>query len=141
MQHIQDFGSCLKDYLISQVLGLPLNGGDSEERYSDAHHLGLHIVRNRLYSHQTMRIHYTTYDNRRAYDSINPRTHPDIMMLSYETLPEGQLRHPYWYARVVGIFHVDVRYTGTECDSDSVSLSTLPAISRAYDIRLYTASV
>jgi hypothetical protein len=50
-----------------------------------------------------MQVHYTTYDMRREYDTVNPRTHPDIMVLSGETTPT----HPYWYARVLGIFHME----------------------------------
>lgn len=49
-------------------------------------------------------VHYTTYDLRREYDTINPRTHADIMVLSGESMP----RHPYWYARVLGIYHMNV---------------------------------
>jgi hypothetical protein len=57
-------------------------------------------------------VNYTTYDLRRAQDSINPRTHPDIMLLSHED-EDGDNEtesHPYWYARVIGIYHVDVRH-------------------------------
>ena len=50
-----------------------------------------------------MRVHYTTYDMRREYDTINARTHADIMVLSGETAPS----HPYWYARVLGIYHME----------------------------------
>ncbi len=53
---------------------------------------------------------------RRDQDSVNPRTHADIMVLSPEDTIEGakdpDLGHPYWYARVVGIFHAKVRYFG-----------------------------
>ena len=42
---------------------------------------------------------------RRDQDSINPRTRSDIMVLSRD---EEDL-HPYWYARVIGIFHAVVR--------------------------------
>lgn len=62
-----------------------------------------------MFEHSVLRINYTTYDLRREQDSINPRTRPDIMMLSHET---NEFRHPYWYARIVRIFHVKVRYYG-----------------------------
>ena len=55
-----------------------------------------------------MRVNYTTYDVRRDGDVINPRTYPDIMVQSPETGPGAQ---PYWYARVIGIFHADVSST------------------------------
>jgi len=47
-----------------------------------------------------------TYDLRREYDTVNPWTHPDIMVLSGETKPQ----HPYWYAHVLGIYNMDVRF-------------------------------
>lgn len=50
-----------------------------------------------------MQVHYTTYNIRQEYDTINPRTHGDIMVLSGETTPN----HPYWYAHVLGIYHMD----------------------------------
>jgi hypothetical protein len=62
------------------------------------------IPNNVIYSVQTMQVHYTTYDLRREYDTINPRTHGDVMVLSGETNPS----HPYWYARVLGIYHMEV---------------------------------
>jgi hypothetical protein len=63
----------------------------------------------RLYCHNIMRINYTTYDVRRKQETINPRTpHRDIMVLS------DCEDHPFLYARVIGIFHVNVVYTGLE---------------------------
>ncbi|KDR69784.1 hypothetical protein GALMADRAFT_282494 [Galerina marginata CBS 339.88] len=41
-----------------------------------------------------------------AQDSLNPRTHGDIMVLSREDDPENA--HPFWYTRIVGIFHAMV---------------------------------
>ena len=72
---------------------------------------GIHFKAERMYSHNIMRINYTTYDVRRAQDSINPRTnHRDIMLLSHR---EGDSsHHEYEYARVIGIYHVNVIYTG-----------------------------
>jgi hypothetical protein len=61
------------------------------------------IVNNRLYRHKVMRINYTTYDVRLGQDSINSRNHADIMMLS-----RHDDNHAFEYARVIGIFHVDV---------------------------------
>jgi hypothetical protein len=45
---------------------------------------------------------------RRAQDSLNPRTHGDIMVLSRDD-DDG---HPYWYARIIGIFHTMVVHMG-----------------------------
>ncbi|KAG1817513.1 uncharacterized protein BJ212DRAFT_1270312, partial [Suillus subaureus] len=64
------------------------------------------IPDNKIYSIQTMQVHYTMYDLRREYDTINPQMHSDIMVLSGETKPQ----HPYWYAHVLGIFHMDIQW-------------------------------
>lgn len=71
----------------------------------------LDIRDDRLYRHRVVRFNYTSYDMRREQDSVNPRTHPDIMLLDPDSTP-GAL--PYTYARVVGIFHAYARYTGPD---------------------------
>ncbi|EIW73876.1 hypothetical protein CONPUDRAFT_68213, partial [Coniophora puteana RWD-64-598 SS2] len=64
----------------------------------------------RLYEHKTLRINYTTYDIRREQDSVNPRSsRADIMVLSQDT-PGDTDSHPYWYARIMYIFHVNVHF-------------------------------
>ena len=65
------------------------------------------LKQNRFYCHNLMWINYTTYDVQRAQDVINPNTeHHDIMMLS------RSLSHPFCYARIIGIFHANIIYTG-----------------------------
>ena len=64
---------------------------------------------NRIYRHRLLRVNHTTYDLKRGSDSINPRTdHRDIMLLSDS---DGS-NHPFSYARVLGIFHANIIYTG-----------------------------
>ncbi|KAI0247482.1 hypothetical protein BJV78DRAFT_1102516, partial [Lactifluus subvellereus] len=63
------------------------------------------ILGERLYRHKTFRVNYTTYDIQRDGDTINPQTYPDIMVKSPEM---GAGAQPYWYARVIGIFHAMV---------------------------------
>ncbi|KZT33115.1 hypothetical protein SISSUDRAFT_993397 [Sistotremastrum suecicum HHB10207 ss-3] len=62
------------------------------------------IKGDRLYSHKTMRINYTTYDIRREQDTVNMKDKSFIMMLAHEESPT----HPYWYAEVLGIYHAVV---------------------------------
>jgi hypothetical protein len=69
----------------------------------------IRIRNNVIYQHATVRINYTTYDIRRDYDTINPQTHPFVMVLSPETHHNA---HPFWYAAVLGIFHAEVQYMG-----------------------------
>jgi hypothetical protein len=51
---------------------------------------------------------------RRDTDTINVRNHADIMVLSQEDHDNSEESHPYWYARVIGIFHVYARHFGTD---------------------------
>jgi hypothetical protein len=68
-----------------------------------------------MYQHHLLRINHTTYDVRHSQDNINPSTsHQDIMMLVNNAPDgEGSEEHPFCYARVLGVFHVNVIYTGT----------------------------
>lgn len=87
---------------------------DDGTRYSTEELGHIHIVSDRIYEHKTMRLNYTTYDMRRDYDIVNPRTHADIMAVSPAfddvsgTSDDG---HPFVYARILGIFHAEVIYT------------------------------
>ncbi|KAG6808398.1 hypothetical protein H0H92_004278 [Tricholoma furcatifolium] len=58
-----------------------------------------------MYYHKALRINFTTYDNRRDQDTVNPRTHSDIMVLSNDSSV-----HPYRYARILGVYHTNIRF-------------------------------
>ena len=70
----------------------------------------------RMYEHSLLRINYTTYDVRRSQDVISTSTmNCNIMVLvSPDNDAEGSVKHMYRYARVLGIYHVDVVYIGPE---------------------------
>ncbi|KIK37340.1 hypothetical protein CY34DRAFT_15768 [Suillus luteus UH-Slu-Lm8-n1] len=77
------------------------------------------IKADRMYRHNLMHLNHTMYDVHRAQDVINPSTpHCNVMLLgqaSNTTNPDSddQLeRHPYIYARVLGISHVNATYIG-----------------------------
>jgi hypothetical protein len=74
------------------------------------------LLNNRIYRHKVLRVNYTTYNLRRAQDSINPRTHGDVMVLSDEEDRENS--HPYWYARIISIFHALVVHKGPKSKSE-----------------------
>jgi hypothetical protein len=66
-----------------------------------------------MYRHNIIKINYTTYDVRRSQDVVNPHTsHRDIMLLAHPEDLDANANHPFLYARVLGIFHVNVVYTG-----------------------------
>ncbi|THU94355.1 hypothetical protein K435DRAFT_668623, partial [Dendrothele bispora CBS 962.96] len=67
--------------------------------------------------HYQVWFNYTTYDCRRDQDVVNPRRHADIMMLSSDTDTNP---HPYIYARVIGIYHINIRHFGPKSTSDKV---------------------
>jgi hypothetical protein len=57
----------------------------------------------------TARFNSMSYDARRMQDVVNPCSRADIMVLSHEDAT-FEAPHPYWYARVVGIFYVLVQF-------------------------------
>ena len=85
----------------------PNNGFTDQDRRK------LHIYNNRLYCHKTLRINFTTYDCRQDQDTINPRTHSDVIVLADKD-EDAENMHFYWYARVIGIFHAMVGQAGAE---------------------------
>ncbi len=68
----------LKDHILSCLTGCEFDG--DERTFSDESRRCLKIVDDRLFRHKVMRVNYTTYDMLRDQDSINPRTHADVMV-------------------------------------------------------------
>ncbi|KAH9937829.1 uncharacterized protein BXZ73DRAFT_89249 [Epithele typhae] len=86
-----------------------------EERpLNPAETIGLHIHDTRIYRHKVIRFNYSTYDMRRDQDSVNPRTHSDVMVWAPDTdaIVADTPHLQYSYARVIDIFHVYVSYVG-----------------------------
>jgi len=48
---------------------------------------------------------------RRCQDTINPRTRSDVMTLANVPPSDAKSMHPYEYARVINIFHANVKFT------------------------------
>jgi hypothetical protein len=98
----------LQDHILRRLRQGPTRL-DDDTHYTLEEQGNLHIRRNRLYEHRTIRINYTTYDVRRDNDAMTA-LHPDIMLLSNEDASDSPdlSIHPYWYARVLKIFHVFV---------------------------------
>lgn len=82
--------------------------GDPHAEFTDEERNSVRVVNNKIYSCQTCRVNYTTYDIRRSQDTINPCSHPDVIVQSPETGPNST---PYWYARVIGVYHATVWMT------------------------------
>lgn len=75
---------------------------------------GLSFKHNRMYTHNILRVNYTTYDVRRAQDTINPRTtHCNALFLAENGDNPGTFgNHPFLYGQILGIYHVNVIYSG-----------------------------
>lgn len=85
----------------------------------DTHHANsdsVHVIfkHNRIYTHNILRVNYTTYDVRRAQDTINPKTsHRDALFLADNgDNPDELCTHPFLYGRILGIYHANVVYIG-----------------------------
>ncbi|KIM63149.1 hypothetical protein SCLCIDRAFT_24518 [Scleroderma citrinum Foug A] len=107
---VEGFLPKLKNHILWHLM-LSGEPGNEDDEFTQAQHNALAIVNNRIYRHKVLRINYTMYDLRWAQDLLNPRMHSDVMVLSHE---DTENPHPYWYAWIIGIFHVDVRYRGPE---------------------------
>ncbi|KAG2072996.1 hypothetical protein BDR04DRAFT_1011864, partial [Suillus decipiens] len=94
----------LKDHLYAHVQGLAYDG--DEHDFTDAEQNSVLITDNKLFEHSILWVNYTTYDLRCKQNSINPRTHADLMVMSHEE----EWTHPYWYACLIRIFHVNVEH-------------------------------
>lgn len=70
----------------------------------------LYLERDLIHSHPILRVNYTSYDLQRLQDIVRPETHPFIILHSNDDVPQdGAAFHPFWYARVLGIYHAMVR--------------------------------
>lgn len=96
------------NHLLGRLLGLSFEG-DDDGLFTDKDRQTIRIQNETIFQVCTARINYTTYDLRRAYNTINPRTHPFVMVASPETETGA---HPFWYAAVIGVFHAKIQHTG-----------------------------
>ncbi|KAH7920743.1 hypothetical protein BV22DRAFT_1020666 [Leucogyrophana mollusca] len=101
----------LKDHILYRLQGLDFNGDEYD--FTDAQRNSIVIPNNILFESKTLRVNYTTYDLRREEDSINSRNHNGVMVLSREA------DVPYWYAKILNVFHVDVLHIDPESGEPS----------------------
>ncbi|TBU22626.1 hypothetical protein BD311DRAFT_675671 [Dichomitus squalens] len=66
----------------------------------------IHFVMDRIYHHRRLCMNYITYDMLHSQDVINPRSHPNIMVLSHKA-EDADNSHPYGYAQMIQVFHVN----------------------------------
>jgi len=97
----QNFMPKLKDHVLYQLQNLDISY--CNHTFTDKEHNSVIIPNNIIYSIQTMQVYYTIYNLRCEHNTINPRTHADVMVVSGETTPTD----PYWYACILGIYHME----------------------------------
>ncbi|KZT63977.1 hypothetical protein DAEQUDRAFT_815297 [Daedalea quercina L-15889] len=109
----KDFIPMLKDHLLSRLTDREYDGDESGGFGPDEHDT-VRFVNDRIYFHKALRINYTTYNMRRAQDTLNTQTQCDVMLLAppEDDGDENANTHPYWYARIIGILHVNVKHRG-----------------------------
>ncbi|KAG0706560.1 hypothetical protein DFH29DRAFT_995942 [Suillus ampliporus] len=106
---MKNYFSRLKEHLLLHIL--TSQPGDSCQQVEGGTDQVL-FKRNRIYHHNIARFNYTTYDTRQDQDVINPKTlHHDIMLLN-STSDNSDCGGRYRYARVLGVHHVNIVYTG-----------------------------
>jgi hypothetical protein len=122
---VQNFVRKLKQHLLPRILAVlaqeRLSSPDPQDIRShesqappadiSSDHNLIFFKSDRIYEHRLLRINYTTYDVRRSQDVINfGNSRQDIMTLADED--DARSDPPFSYARVLGIYHVNVIYTG-----------------------------
>ena len=117
----QDFWPKLKKHILPRIKAIllaerPNAGSNAQARVDNESQVeldGILFKDDRMYRHKVLRINYTTYDVRRAQDTVNPNTaRRDIMLLSNLQTEPNSCVHQFKYARVLGIFHTNVIYIG-----------------------------
>ncbi|KAF6741116.1 hypothetical protein DFP72DRAFT_834947 [Ephemerocybe angulata] len=105
----ENFQTKLKTHLLFRFQGCRYDGDETGVTDEDLRKVV--IIDNAIFRHKVLRINYTTYDQRREQDSLNPRTHADILLLAPD---QSRDAHPYWYAHIVAVCHARVVYHGGE---------------------------
>ncbi|EIW76332.1 hypothetical protein CONPUDRAFT_15727, partial [Coniophora puteana RWD-64-598 SS2] len=106
----ENFERRLKGHLLARYQDEVLVSDEPD--YDDTALRNVYLRRDTIYSHATASFNYTTYDVRRDSDTINvngPRQF--VLVKAYEDAPDdGSRANPFWYARVLGIYHANVLF-------------------------------
>lgn len=98
-------------HLLARLRGLEDEGSMTACSPEDSYMVD--IKHDRIYEHKKLRVNYTTYDLRRDSDVVRVNGRADVMLDAVDELnPEhDEQAEPrrYTYARVIGIYHAEVR--------------------------------
>ena len=130
LTHItQDFLPNLKDHLLPRIMTIlrhEVANRDMDGRNTPSNDMPMPNVdpeiqgdrdrvffkNDQIYQHKLAQFNYTTYDVRRAQDVINPDTSRCNIMVLAPNKENTSLNCPFFYARVLGIYHANVVYIG-----------------------------
>ncbi|KAJ7076247.1 hypothetical protein B0H15DRAFT_790815 [Mycena belliarum] len=102
----KDFLPRLQDHLYARMQGI--DSTEAADLTSDQRSV-VNIQHQRIHQHATAAFNFTRYDVQRDQDTINSSTgRRYVMVKSNETDEDGLAPHPYWYARVLGVYHANV---------------------------------
>lgn len=107
----QGFEIRLKDHLLAR-----LNSADAHEdlpTYSKEDRKTINFKDDRIFPHARLTLRYTTYNIRRGQDAINFKS-PKCDVMVHSRGDNSNSKHSFWYARVVGVFHVNVIWNGSK---------------------------
>ncbi|KAG2046784.1 hypothetical protein BDR06DRAFT_898573 [Suillus hirtellus] len=116
---IKNFIPRLKDHILYRLKNLDVSHCD--HTFTDEECRQVIIPNNTIHSVHTMQVYYMTYNTRHKYDTINPKIHGDMMVLLGESAPS----HLYWYACVLGIYHIDTWLQGDHSETTKHNLKVL----------------
>ncbi|KAI0642489.1 hypothetical protein C8Q79DRAFT_876754, partial [Trametes meyenii] len=108
---IKDFILKLQTHLLARTRH---NRNATDANFNESDRRNLVIENEHIYSHQLLRINYTTYDIRHGQDLINPSTDRCYVMLLANEDPDALAeeehapQHIFWYAQVLRIYHANV---------------------------------
>ncbi|KAK7688185.1 hypothetical protein QCA50_008555 [Cerrena zonata] len=115
---LRDFKTKLLDHLLGRLTNRQFDGDDHDD-FTDADRQSIRITDNKIFSVSRFQVNFTTYDVRRAQDSLNPSKQCNVMVQSPETEAGA---HLYWYAQVLGVFHATVSvFPSSKSDLPSIS--------------------
>ncbi|KAF9777709.1 hypothetical protein BJ322DRAFT_1015498, partial [Thelephora terrestris] len=114
---LNGFVTKLKDHLLARILNRQYD--PDPPTFTGKDRGDLYIAEDRLEQRYGMNLYHTTYNLRRGKDRVNMQNRSHVITLSRA----NNSNHPYSYARVLGIFKVDVLHGPTM--SDEVRMDVL----------------
>ncbi|KAG6906099.1 hypothetical protein DXG01_015940 [Tephrocybe rancida] len=105
---LEGFQDKLRDHCLARLLNEDHDG--DVLWYTPTQRRQVLFVGNKIYCHK-------------AQDSLNPRTHANVMVLSREDDDDdGHPPFPYWFCCIIGIFHAMVQHVGPDSTSQDPQL-------------------